>query len=286
MTSSLLLGLIGDGISASRTPRMHEIEGAAHSVPTIYRTVDIAEPRLAGATLDELLNAAIRLGFDGLNITHPFKQQVIDLLDDIDPVAKRIDSVNTVVIDRQGRTTGHNTDVSGFAAGFRAGLAGAGTEAVVQIGAGGAGRAVGFALAELGVGELVIADTDVDRAQGLAADIGAVSSVGTRARAIGPEELEAAAASANGIVNATPMGMKAYPGTPIDTTAFGADTWVADVVYFPLETQLLAEARAKGCRTLDGSGMAVNQAIDAFELFSGQSADPERMRETFLSFGA
>ena len=283
MTSSLLLGLIGDGISASRTPRMHEIEGAAHSIPTIYRTVDIAEPRLAGAKLDELLNAAIRLGFDGLNITHPFKQRVIDLLDDIDPVARRIDSVNTVVIDRQGRTTGHNTDVTGFAAGFRAGLAGVATEAVVQIGAGGAGRAVGFALAELGVGELVIADTDIDRAQGLAADIGAV---GAQARAIGPEELEAAAASANGVVNATPMGMKAYPGTPIDTTVFWADTWVADVVYFPLETQLLAEARARGCRTLDGSGMAVNQAIDAFELFSGESADPERMRETFLSFGA
>src|SRR5699024_6907519 len=165
MTSSLLLGLIGDGISASRTPRMHEIEGAAHSIPTIYRTIDIAEPRLAGAKLDELLNAAIRLGFDGLNITHPFKQRVIDLLADID-------SVNTVVIDRQGRTTGHNTDVTGFAAGFRAGLAGVATEAVVQIGAGGAGRAVGFALAELGVGELVIADTDIDRAQGLAADIG------------------------------------------------------------------------------------------------------------------
>ena len=136
MTSSLLLGLIGDGISASRTPRMHEIEGAAHSIPTIYRTVDIAEPRLAGASLEELLNAAIRLGFDGLNITHPFKQQVIDLLDDVDPVASRIGSVNTVVIDRQGRATGHNTDVTGFAAGFRAGLAGAATEAVVQIGAG------------------------------------------------------------------------------------------------------------------------------------------------------
>ncbi|WP_209323946.1 shikimate dehydrogenase [Brevibacterium renqingii] len=286
MTPSLLLGLIGDGISASRTPRMHENEGAAHSIPTIYRTVDIAEPRLAGARLEELLNAAIRLGFDGLNITHPFKQQVIGFLDAVDPVAQRIGSVNTVVIDGQGHTTGHNTDVTGFAAGFRAGLRGAATEAVVQIGAGGAGRAVGFALAELGVAELVIADTDVDRARGLAADIGAVAAVGTRARAIGLDELEAAAASANGIVNATPVGMKAYPGTPVDTAVFGADTWVADVVYFPLETQLLAEARAKGCRTLDGSGMAVNQAIDAFELFSGQKADPARMRETFLSFGA
>ena len=286
MTSSLLLGLIGDGISASRTPRMHENEGAAHSIPTIYRTIDISSPRLAEATLTELLTAAVRLGFDGLNITHPFKQQVIGLLDEVDPVAARINSVNTVVIDDAGRTMGYNTDVTGFAAGFRAGLDGAATEAVVQIGAGGAGRAVGFALAELGIGELIIADTDVQRAEGLAADIVETSSVGTRARAIGLDELEGAAASAQGIVNATPVGMKAYPGTPVDTSVIGSDTWVADVVYFPLETQLLAEARAKGCRTLDGSGMAVNQAIDAFELFSGQKADPQRMRETFLSFGA
>ena len=286
MTSSLLLGLIGDGISASRTPRMHENEGAAHSIPTIYRTIDIGTPRLAEVGLEELLTGAVRLGFDGLNITHPFKQQVIGLLDEVDPVAARINSVNTVVIDSTGRTTGFNTDVTGFAAGFRAGLDGAATEAVVQIGAGGAGRAVGFALAELGIGELIIADTDVRRAEGLAADIVEATSVGARARAIGLDELEGAAASAQGIVNATPVGMKAYPGTPVDTSVIGSDTWVADVVYFPLETQLLAEARAKGCRTLDGSGMAVNQAIDAFELFSGQKADPQRMRETFLSFGA
>ncbi|MFE1084124.1 shikimate dehydrogenase [Brevibacterium sediminis] len=286
MTSSLLLGLIGDGISASRTPRMHENEGAAHSIPTIYRTIDISSPHLAEATLTELLTAAIRLGFDGLNITHPFKQKVIGLLDEVDPVAARINSVNTVVIDSTGRTTGYNTDVTGFAAGFRAGLHGAATEAVVQIGAGGAGRAVGFALAELGIGDLIIADTDVQRAEGLATDIVETTSVGTRARAIGLDELEGAAASAQGIVNATPVGMKAYPGTPVDTSVFGSETWVADVVYFPLETQLLAEARAKGCRTLDGSGMAVNQAIDAFELFSGQKADPKRMRETFLSFGS
>ncbi len=189
MTSPLLLGLIGDGISASRTPRMHENEGAAHSIPTIYRTIDISNPRLAEVGLEELLTGAVRLGFDGLNITHPFKQQVIGLLDEVDPVAARINSVNTVVIDSTGRTTGFNTDVTGFAAGFRAGLDGAATEAVVQIGAGGAGRAVGFALAELGIGELIIADTDVRRAEGLAADIVEATSVGTRAKAIGLDEL-------------------------------------------------------------------------------------------------
>lgn len=280
MTRSLLLGLIGEGISASRTPRMHELEGAQHGIPTIYRTIDVSEARLESASLDELLTAAVRLGFNGLNITHPFKQQVIDLLDEVDPRAQRIGSVNTVVIDEAGATTGHNTDVTGFARGFQAGLDGAATNRVVQIGAGGAGRAVAFALSELGVGELIIADMSPERAQGLADDIG------ERVRAISLDELEPEVTSADGVVNATPMGMRAFPGTPVDTGLLTSSTWVADVVYFPLETQLLREAKARGCRTLDGSGMAVNQAIDAFELFSGRAADPARMRETFLSFGA
>lgn len=280
MTRSLLLGLIGEGISASRTPRMHENEGVAHDLTTIYRTIDIAEERLTSVPLAELLTSAVHLGFDGLNITHPFKQQVIELLDEVDPGARRIGSVNTVVIDEAGRTTGHNTDVTGFARGFEAGLEGAARDRVVQIGAGGAGRAVAFALSESGVKDLVIADISAERAQDLAAEIG------DDVRAISMSELEPAITSADGIVNATPVGMAAFPGTPFDTDLLDSQTWVADVVYFPLETQLLREAKAKGCRTLDGSGMAVNQAIDAFELFSGCKADPTRMRETFLSFGA
>lgn len=280
MTRSLLLGLIGEGISASRTPRMHEDEGGAHDLTTIYRTIDIGEESLASVPLNELLTSAVRLGFDGLNITHPFKQQVIELLDEVDPVALRIGSVNTVVIDESGRTTGHNTDATGFARGFEAGLGGAARNRVVQIGAGGAGRAVAFALSELGVGELTIADISAERAWDLAAEIG------DHVRAISTSDLEPAITSADGVVNATPVGMAAFPGTPFDTSLLDSQTWVADVVYFPLETQLLAEAKAKGCRTLDGSGMAVNQAIDAFELFSGRQADPTRMRETFLSFGA
>ncbi|MGO2033670.1 MAG: shikimate dehydrogenase [Brevibacterium aurantiacum] len=280
MTRSLLLGLIGEGISASRTPRMHENEGIAHDLTTIYRTIDIAEERLTSVPLAELLTSAVHLGFDGLNITHPFKQQVIELLDEVAPGARRIGSVNTVVIDEAGRTIGHNTDVTGFARGFEAGLDGATRNRVVQIGAGGAGRAVAFALSELGVKDLVIADISAERAQDLAAEIG------DDVRAISMSELEPAITSADGIVNATPVGMAAFPGTPFDTDLLDSQTWVADVVYFPLETQLLREAKAKGCRTLDGSGMAVNQAIDAFELFSGRKADPTRMRETFLSFGA
>ena len=280
MTRSLLLGLIGEGISASRTPRMHENEGTSHGLTTIYRTIDVAEERLTSVPLSQLLTSAVRLGFDGLNITHPFKQQVIDLLDEVEPAARRIGSVNTVVIDEAGRTTGHNTDVTGFARGFETGLEGVARGRVVQIGAGGAGRAIAFALAELGVEELVIADISEERAQDLAAEIG------DRVRAISMTDLEPAITSADGVVNATPVGMAAFPGTPFDTGLLDSQTWVADVVYFPLETQLLKEAKGKGCRSLDGSRMAVQQAVEAFELFSERKADPARMRETFLSFGA
>ncbi len=280
MSDTLLLGLIGEGISASRTPRMHEAEGDFHGIRTMYRILDVTAPTRHGAELGELLTAAVRLGFNGLNVTHPFKQQVLDLLDEVDPGAQRIGSVNTVVIGEYGTTTGFNTDVTGFARGFAEGLDGAATGQVVQIGAGGAGRAVAFALSELGVDDLIIADVGADRAHDLAADIGA------GVRAISTDELEAAVTSADGIVNATPVGMASFPGTPFDTGLLDPRMWVADVVYFPLETRLLREARDRGCRTLDGSGMAVNQAVDAFELFSGVRASPERMRRTFLSFGA
>ncbi|RBP65682.1 shikimate dehydrogenase [Brevibacterium sanguinis] len=280
MDRTVLLGLIGEGIAASRTPRMHETEGDVHGIRTLYRTLDVTAPRRREASLAELLTAARLTGFDGLNITHPFKQQVLELLDEVDPGAATIGSVNTVVIAEDGTTTGHNTDVTGFARGFAEGLENARTERVVQIGAGGAGRAVAFALSSLGVGELVIADTSAERAEALAADIG------SGVRAISTDVLGPAIVSADGIVNATPVGMAAFPGTPFDTDLLEADKWVADVVYFPLETQLLKEARAKGCRTLDGSGMAVNQAVDAFELFTGVRASATRMRATFLSFGA
>lgn len=278
--SSLLLGLIGEGITASRTPRMHEDEGARLGIPTVYRTIDVSEPAVASASLEDLLTSAIRLGFDGLNITHPFKQQVIDLLDEVAPDACVIGSVNTIVIDDHGRTRGYNTDVTGFSRGFEAGLAGVRRDRVVQLGAGGAGRAVTYALTRAGVGDLVIIDADEERARVLAGEIG------PPARANSLADLALELESADGVVNASPVGMSSHPGTPVAVEFLRSDMWVADVVYLPLETQLLRDARQIGCRTLDGSGMAVNQAVDAFTLFSGIAADPQRMRETFLKCGA
>ena len=276
---SVLVGLIGTGIQASRTPAMHEREGAAQGVAYVYKIIDLDTLGLTAAALPELLNAARRFGFAGLNITHPCKQAVIPLLDDLSPDARALRAVNTVVF-RDGRAVGHNTDWSGFAAAFKRGLSDVERHWVVQFGAGGAGAAVAHALLTLGVGELSIVDTDRKRAEQLAQDLCARFGAG---HAVACKDSAQAVRAANGVVNTTPLGMAKYPGTPLARDLLRPDLWVADIVYFPLETELLANARAVGCRTMGGGGMAVFQAADAFRLFSGLEPDAERMIRHFES---
>jgi shikimate dehydrogenase len=277
---SVLVGLIGSGIQASRTPAMHEREGAAHGVPYIYKIIDLDVLALIADALPELLGAARRFGFAGLNITHPCKQSVIPLLDDLSPDARALGAVNTVVFGRDGRAVGHNTDWSGFAESFRRSLSDVRRDRVVQFGAGGAGAAVAHALLTLGVGELSIVDTDRGRAEPLAQDLCGRFGTG-RARPV--DDVALAVRAADGIVNTTPLGMAKYPGMPLARELLRADLWVVDIVYFPLETELLRTARALGCRTMGGGGMAVFQAADAFRLFSGLEPDAERMIRHFES---
>ena len=282
MNDSILLGLIGQGLDLSRTPAMHEAEGLAQGRATVYRRIDTLGPRASGQDLKTLLDAALSLGFNGLNITHPYKQAVLPLLDEVSEQATQLGAVNTVVIDADGHTTGHNTDVSGFGRGMEEGLPNANFDSVVQVGAGGVGNAVAYALVTHGVQKLQVADLDTSRAQALADVInnavGREVVVGVDARGI-----EDVIAAADGVVNATPMGMPAHPGTAFDVSCLTKDHWVGDVVYMPIETELLKAARALGCETLDGTRMAIHQAVDAFRLFTGLEPDVSRMRETFLS---
>ncbi|MGP9723794.1 shikimate dehydrogenase [Corynebacterium sp. AOP40-9SA-29] len=280
---SFLFGLIGSDLSLSRTPPLHEAEGLAQGHPTVYRRLDVLTDRLEGRSLEQMLSSAIDMGFDGLNITHPFKREVLDLLDDVDPVAARLGSVNTVAI-RDGHTTGHNTDVTGYARGLSEQLPDVAKRRVVQVGAGGVGNAIAFALAEAGVQELQIRDVDAARAAELADKLNAATGTSV-ATGGGHDGVEDAIAAADGVVNATPLGMLSHPGTSFDTSCLTPQHWVSDVVYMPVSTQLLQEAEAAGCRTLDGTHMAVYQAVDAFEHFTGQPADAERMRATFHSLG-
>ncbi|MBD8603565.1 shikimate dehydrogenase [Pseudomonas sp. CFBP 8771] len=275
--NNVLAGLIGAGIQQSRTPAMHEREGAAQGLGYVYRLIDLDALKLDNGALEELLTAAQRMSFTGLNITFPAKQAIIPLLDELSPEAAGIGAVNTVVL-KDGKRVGHNTDCLGFAEGFRRGMQGAKRDRVVQMGAGGAGAAVAHALLLEGVGQLSIFDVEPARAQALADNLN--QHFPEQPARVG-SDLLAALSEADGLVNTTPMGMAKLPGMPVPKAALHPGLWVAEIVYFPLETELLREARALGCRTLDGGTMAVFQAVKAFELFSGRQADAERMMAHF-----
>jgi len=276
---SFIAGLIGTGIQGSRTPAMHEREGAEQGLRYIYKLIDLDKLGLGPEALPELLRAAERMGFAGLNITFPCKQLVIPHLHELSEDAQALGAVNTVVL-RDGKRTGHNTDLFGDAENLRRGLPDAERGRVVQVGAGGAGSAVAHGLLQLGVGRLIVFDTDASRAQGLAADLNARFGAG---RAEAGTNLAAALSAADGLVNTTPVGMAKLPGTPVPPALLRPGLWVSEIIYFPLETELLRQARALGCRTLDGGGMAVFQAVEAFRLITGITPDAERMRRHFIA---
>lgn len=279
---AVLVGLIGQDIQGSRSPEMHMQEGEAQGLRHVYRLIDLTQLGLGVEALPDLLTAAERTGFTGLNITHPCKQLVIPHLTELSEDARALGAVNTVLF-KDGKRIGHNTDWSGFAEPFRRKMAEVARDRVVQIGAGGAGAAVAHATMVLGVRELTIFDIDPDRARRVADNLNRHFGPG-RARA--GLDLAASVAAADGVINATPIGMDGHPGMPLPAELLRRELWVAEVIYFPLETELLQRARALGCRTIDGGGMAVFQAVAAFRLFTGLEPDSDRMIAHFASMGS
>lgn len=270
-------GLIGTGIQASLTPAMHMREGQAQGLAYEYRLLDMSVLNATLADLPALLDRAEAEGFAGLNITHPCKQAVIAHLHTLSGDAASLGAVNTVVF-QNGRRIGHNTDWWGFAESFRRGLPQAVLGQVVQLGAGGAGAAVAHAALMLGAAQLTIFDTDQARAEQLAA---ALAARFTDRHIHAGTDLAAAMAQADGLIHATPTGMAKYPGLPLPETLLQARHWVAEIVYFPLQTALVKLARQRGCAVLDGGGMAVFQAVEAFRLITGLEPDAERMLAHF-----
>ena len=260
---------------------MHEREAAEHGLTCLYQLIDLDAPGRGPGALGDLLSAAEKVGFAGLNITHPCKQAVLPLLTDLSGDARALGAVNTVVL-RGGRRWGYNTDWLGFAASFRRDLPGVPLRRVVQLGAGGGGAATAYATLKLGAGHLTIVDVDEGRREALAARCNEIFGEG---RASASHDIAAHLAGADGLIHATPTGMFGHPGMALPASLLHAGLWVAEIVYFPLETELLRAARAAGCRTLDGSGMAVHQAVEAFRLFSGLEPDAERMRRHFVRMG-
>jgi shikimate dehydrogenase len=250
---------------------MHERAGDALGVRCLYQLIEVA-----GADREELhalLAGVRRLGFAGVNVTFPYKEAVVELLDETSPTAAALGAVNTIVV-RDSRLIGHNTDTTGFARAARD-LVASGPGAVAVIGAGGVGKAIVFALAGLGVSEIRIFDTDRTRADGLAERLRACRGI------VVTNCVEDALRNAVGLVNATPVGMLPSQGTPVADALLHDGLWVADAVYSPLWTPLLLAAKARNARIMNGGELAIYQAVDAFELFTGLTPSIIEMRKAF-----
>jgi shikimate dehydrogenase len=273
----LLLGLIGRGIQKSMTPAMQEQEARAKGLRLHYQLIDLDVTRAGIDDLPALLKAMRIIGFAGFNVTYPCKQAIIPLLDDLSVEARAMGAVNTVV-NRDGKLVGHNTDGSGWAWGFQRALPQADLSNVVLLGAGGAGSAIADAALRIGVRRLTLVDLDAVRTQALADKLNEQHGAG---RVSASTDIAAALDGATGLIHATPTGMDKSPGLPLPEQLLRPPLWVSEIVYFPLETALLKAARARGCPTSDGGGMAVGQAVGAFELFTGHKADAARIDAHF-----
>jgi shikimate dehydrogenase len=295
-------GLAGNPVGHSLSPPMHEAAYDALGMDARYVTF---EPPRDGAVA--AVESADTLGVAGLNVTIPFKQDVLAAVEP-DPLAARIGAVNTVDFRGDGPPTGHNTDASGAVRALRdGGVALSGTAVVV--GAGGAGRAVAVALADEDM-TVRVANRTESRAHDLAADVraggdGSTDDVHARdgstddahardgstddaderdgpmeptATGHGLDELPDLLAGADVLVNATSVGME-EDASPVPAEALHADLGVLDAVYSPLETRLLRDASEAGATTVDGARMLLYQGVEAFELWTGREAPVDRMNE-------
>jgi shikimate dehydrogenase len=210
-------------------------------------------------------------------VTHPFKQVVIPALDALDDSAERLGAVNTIRFEND-RAIGYNTDWSGFSGSLTRRWPDVDLAHIVQIGAGGAGAATAYALLSLGCPSLLINDMSAERAHLLVARLRSLFP----AACVGvAEDPDAAMAHATGVVQASPIGMEGHPGLPLPAHLLRPEHWVADVIYFPQETELLRIARDRGCETMNGNGMVVLQAAQAFGIFTGVEPNPDRMLAAF-----
>ena len=255
-----LTWLIGAPIAQSAAPAMHEQAADALGARCHYQLIEVAgaDP----AELRALLDGVRRLGFAGVNVTFPCKEAVVPLLDEMSARARDIGAVNTVVV-RDGRLVGHNTDTTGFERAIGDLVAGSNHGPVALIGAGGVGKAIAFALANLGVVEISIFDADRVKAEQLAMQLRG------RMEARVADDVTNALEGAAGVVNGTPVGMLPDCGMAVPEALLHRDLWVADAVYTPLWTPLLTAARARGAKVMTGRELAIYQAADAFELFTG-----------------
>ncbi len=262
--SPIQLGLIGDNIAQSRAPHLHRIAGELCRLNVSY---DLLVPDEIGKDFDGIFEACRDGGFRGLNITYPYKQSAASRVEIDDPIVRRMGVINTVLFEA-GRATGHNTDYTGFVAAYHDAFGAQPPGVVAQVGAGGVGCAIAFALVELGATALRLCDIDVSRAEALAETLCAISPRNTEI--VVSEDAAVALNGAEAVINCTPIGMAGHPGSPVAAACFNGLRWAFDAVYTPSHTPFRAHAEAAGATFLSGYELFFHQGVQAFRLFTGQ----------------
>jgi len=280
-SSEIKAALIGSGIGLSRTPGMHKRVGHLLGLNYSYEIMDVDTAQYCNFSLAQLIERCESLGYAGLNITYPFKQEVLPLLDELSDNAKMSAAVNTVVF-KQGRRFGYNTDYSGFVKAFEQQMSDVVVDRALLLGAGGAGSAAAFAMAGSAAKSVFIYDRNPEKAAQLAVKLN-IHYPNLNIECY-DRLIEAIRAKPNGVINASPMGMQAYPGSPFPQREWQQSLWAVDLVYLPLQTQFLTDGETAGCKTMSGAHLAIHQAVDSFALITGQLADTKHFSKAFAAF--
>ena len=262
-------GLVGNPVGHSVSPPMHEAAYEACGLDASYVAFEPAVDEI-----EQAIEGADALGVAGLNVTIPFKQDVLAVVDP-DPLAARIGAVNTIDFRTDDPPRGYNTDAVGVTRSFSHHDVALDSARAVVVGAGGAGRAAAFALADAGC-DVHIANRTVERAKTLAAAVETADNETPQITGGGLDSLAERVADADVLVNATSVGMESDE-TPVSADLLHAELAVLDAVYTPLKTRLLREADAAGATTVDGAWMLLFQGVEAFERWTGVDAPVEEM---------
>jgi len=281
MTGILKSGVMGWPVAHSLSPALHGHWLARYGIAGSYDAIPVRPEDLQAA-----LAGLPEQGFRGVNLTVPHKEAALGFVDGIDDTARRIGAVNTIIVDDGGTLSATNTDAYGLIENIRAGAAAAldgrfGGRPAVLLGAGGAARAAVVGLADAGVADIRVVNRTVARAEALSELVG---GSGVRVGAYGWDAAADALTDAGLLINTSTLGMAGQPPLELDLTGLPSDAVVNDIVYAPLETALLAAARARGNPVIDGLGMLLHQARAGFRAWFGVDPDvDEDLRAAVLA---
>jgi shikimate dehydrogenase len=269
------LGLIGDNIARSQSPRLHRLAGRMCGLDVGY---DPLIPADLGLNFTDVFERCRAGGFRGINVTYPYKERVVAQLRIDDPLVSALGACNTVIFEEDG-PRGFNTDSSGFASAFANAFGDVSPGRVAMAGAGGVGKAIAFALGKLGATQLAVVDPDRAKSEALAVSL---TRHFPNLSVIRPDTLSEAVEGADGLINSTPIGMVGHPGNVFGDLEIGHCRWAFDAVYTPVETQFLKAAQKAGVEILSGYELFFYQGVHAFRLFTGRNVDEDVLRAALL----